>query len=155
MNDKNEYKGIFYDDNSERKYYEGGAHFSYEALVNILKNKKKQQIINENKAFIQKKEIDKENVLKQVQIVSRQKNFSMKNIFSCDNQVKKKIKKNNNNNANNDYNYDFKIKKINFLRNNVSKEKSLPKKKIKPKKKNMKQSNSVIQIGTSDKHKLK
>ena len=40
MNDKNEYKGIFYDDNSERKYYEGGAHFSYEALVNILKNLK-------------------------------------------------------------------------------------------------------------------
>lgn len=134
MNDKYEYKGIFYDDNSERKYYEGGAHFSYDALFNILKNIKKQQIINENKAFIQKKEIDKENVLKQVQIVSRQKNFSMKNIFSCDNQVKKKIKKNNNNNANNDYNYDFKIKKINFLRNNVSKEKSLPKKKIKPKK---------------------
>ena len=149
MNDKYEYKGIFYDDNSERKYYEGGAHFSYDALFNILKNIKKQQIINENKAFIQKKEIDKENVLKQVQIVSRQKNFSMKNIFSCDNQVKKKIKKNNNNNANNDYNCDFKIKKINFLRNNVSKEKSLPKKKIKPKKKNMNQSNSVIQIGTS------
>ena len=149
MNNKHEYKGIFYDDNSERKYYEGGAHFSYEALVNILKSIKKQQMINENKPFNQKKEIDKGNILKQVQIVSRQKNLSMKNIFSCDNQVKKNIKRNNNNIINNDYNYDFKIKKINFLRNNVSKEKSLPKKKIKPKKKNMNQSNSVIQIGTA------
>ena len=69
MNDKDEYKGIFYDDNSERKYYEGGAHFSYEALFNILKKIKKQQIINENKSFNQKNEIDKENALKQVQIM--------------------------------------------------------------------------------------
>ena len=33
MNNKNDYKGIFYEDNSERKYYEGGAHFSYSDLV--------------------------------------------------------------------------------------------------------------------------
>ena len=32
MDDKDEYKGIFYEDNSERNYYEGGAHFSYEEL---------------------------------------------------------------------------------------------------------------------------
>ena len=35
MNNRNDYKGIFYEDNSERKYYEGGAHFSYEALYQI------------------------------------------------------------------------------------------------------------------------
>jgi len=38
MNNINDYKGIFYEDNSERKYYEGGAHFSYEALYQILSN---------------------------------------------------------------------------------------------------------------------
>ena len=156
MNDKKEYKGIFYDDNSERKYYEGGAHFSYEELVNILKNIRNQQILNETKSSKIKKEkekeIDKENILNKGPIISRQKNFSMKNIFSCDNPIiKKKMKKNkDNNNINkekeNDYN--LKIKKINFLRNNVSKEKSQSKKKIKSKKKNMYQSNSVIQIAS-------
>ena len=132
MNDKDEYKGIFYEDNSERKYYEGGAHFSYEALVNTLNNIQKQQLLNENKnkSSNKKKEIDKENILKQVPIVSRQKNFSMKNIFSCDNQIiKNKIQKiNNNKKANNDNN-NMKIKKINFLRNNVSKEKKTWKRK--------------------------
>ena len=49
MNNRNDYKGIFYEDNSERKYYEGGAHFSYEALYQILSNIKKQQSLNENK----------------------------------------------------------------------------------------------------------
>ena len=158
MNDKNEYKGIFYDDNSERKYYEGGAHFSYEALVNILKNLKNQQLLNETKSSnikkekIKEKEIDKENILNKAPIVSRQKNFSMKNIFSCDNPIiKNKMKKNkdnNNNNINKENNFNLKIKKINFLRNNVSKEKSQSKKKIKSKKKNMYQSNSVIQIAS-------
>ena len=125
MNDKDEYKGIFYDDNSERKYYEGGAHFSYDALVNILKNLKKQQILNENKSVNQKseKEIDKDNILKQVSIINRQKNLSMKNIFNCE-----KTKKNNNN-IKQENNFNLKLKKINFLRNNVSKEKSMSKKK--------------------------
>ncbi len=163
MNDKDEYKGIFYDDNSERKYYEGGAHFSYEELVTILINIQKQQIINENKnkSLNKKSEIDKDSILKQVPIVSRQKNFSMKNIFSCDNQIiKNKIQKINNNNnnynnnnnnnkkINNNDNNNLKIKKLNFLRNNVSKEKSLSKKKSTSKKKNMNQSNSVIHLGS-------
>ena len=84
MNNRNDYKGIFYEDNSERKYYEGGAHFSYEALYQILKNIKKQQALNENKLINKEKEI-----IKQVPIISRQKNFSMRNIFSCDEQIKK------------------------------------------------------------------
>ena len=58
MNNRNDYKGIFYEDNSERKYYEGGAHFSYEALYQILKNIKKQQTLNENKLFNKEKEED-------------------------------------------------------------------------------------------------
>ena len=36
MNNRNDYKGIFYEDNSERKYYEGGAHFKYKDLYKIL-----------------------------------------------------------------------------------------------------------------------
>ena len=31
-----EYKGIFYNDNSEKRYYEGGAHFKYSDLVKAL-----------------------------------------------------------------------------------------------------------------------
>ena len=157
MNYKDEYKGIFYEDNSERKYYEGGAHFSYEELFTILINIQKKQIINEkkNKSLNKKNEINKECILKQVPIVSRQKNFSMKNIFSCDNQkIKNKIQKINNNNSNNNRkvnNFDInnlRIKKLNLLRNNVSKEKSLSKKKTTSKKKNMNQSNSVIHLGS-------
>ena len=120
MNNRNDYKGIFYEDNSERKYYEGGAHFSYEALYQILKNIKKQQTLNENKLINKEKEITR-----QVPIISRQKNFSMKNIFSCDEQIKKnKIKKknsgshisniNNNNNNNINQKKDLNLKKNKF-----------------------------------------
>ncbi len=32
----NDYKGIFYNDTSEKKYYEGGAHFNYKELCKRL-----------------------------------------------------------------------------------------------------------------------
>ena len=35
-----EYKGIFYGENTKHKYYEAGAHFSYFALVKALNDKK-------------------------------------------------------------------------------------------------------------------
>ena len=38
-----EYKGIFYNDNSEKIYYEGGAHFKYKDLVRELTFIKKQR----------------------------------------------------------------------------------------------------------------
>lgn len=38
-----EYKGIFYNDNSEKIYYEGGAHFKYKDLVRELSFIKKQR----------------------------------------------------------------------------------------------------------------
>ena len=38
------YKGIFYNEEKEKKYYEGGAHFKYSDLVNILIH-----LIHENK----------------------------------------------------------------------------------------------------------
>ena len=31
-----EYKGIYYNDNTEQQYYEGGAHFKYIELYRIL-----------------------------------------------------------------------------------------------------------------------
>ena len=31
-----EYKGIYYNDNAEQQYYEGGAHFKYIELYKIL-----------------------------------------------------------------------------------------------------------------------
>jgi hypothetical protein len=31
-----EYKGIYYNDNAEQIYYEGGAHFKYSELFQIL-----------------------------------------------------------------------------------------------------------------------
>jgi hypothetical protein len=36
VNKGNDYKGIFYNDNSEKKQYEGGAHFSYKDLYKRL-----------------------------------------------------------------------------------------------------------------------
>ena len=145
MNEKKEYKGIFYNNNSKQKYYEGGAHFSYEELVNILNNIKNQKIINENKAF-NKNEIDKEIILKKVPIISRQKNFSMKNIFSYDNRkMKNEINERNFNINNSIKDLNSIIKKINFIKNNTKRRKSLSKKKIKNKKKNMNQNNSDIQ----------
>ena len=32
----NEYKGIYYNDNTKQQYYEGGAHFKYNDLYKIL-----------------------------------------------------------------------------------------------------------------------
>ena len=31
-----EYKGIYYNDDKEQQYYEGGAHFKYKELYKIL-----------------------------------------------------------------------------------------------------------------------
>jgi hypothetical protein len=36
-NDMNNYKGIFYESIEEKKFYEGGAHFSYKDLFKKLK----------------------------------------------------------------------------------------------------------------------
>lgn len=38
MGDKNNFKGIFYNDNNEQKYFEGGAHFKYSELIKQLQN---------------------------------------------------------------------------------------------------------------------
>ena len=37
------YKGLFYNDQKQKKYYEGGAHFKYKHLVKVLEELKKKQ----------------------------------------------------------------------------------------------------------------
>ena len=59
-----EYKGIYYGDENEQKFYEGGAHFKYEALWQILELIVIQQTTNQSK---------------ELQSLKR-KNFSSKNI---------------------------------------------------------------------------
>ena len=38
-----EYKGIYYGDESERKFFEGGAHFKYSKLYKILEKLAKER----------------------------------------------------------------------------------------------------------------
>jgi hypothetical protein len=54
MDDDEEYKGIFYDKEEEQKFYEGGAHFSYIELYNVLEKFlkiKKEEKKNKKKGF--------------------------------------------------------------------------------------------------------
>jgi len=38
-----EYKGLYYNDNTEQQFYEGGAHFRYKDLCQILEELVKKQ----------------------------------------------------------------------------------------------------------------
>ena len=38
MLDVENYKGVYFGNENEQKYYEGGAHFKYKDLYNILEN---------------------------------------------------------------------------------------------------------------------
>jgi len=51
VNKANEYKGVFYNDNSEHKYYENGAHFQYYDLckrLNYLKKSRNEEEGNQS-----------------------------------------------------------------------------------------------------------
>ena len=57
-----EYKGIYYGDETEQKYYEGGAHFKYIKLYKILERiaRERNQIERQKKILsIRKKKIFK------------------------------------------------------------------------------------------------
>ena len=49
------YKGLFYNDQKEKHYYEGGAHFKYKHLVKILEDLKEKQDQKENERQIKNK----------------------------------------------------------------------------------------------------
>lgn len=51
-----EYKGIFYNDNSEKRFYEGGAHFRYSDLVKALSIIKKKTTLYKDSIEFQGKE---------------------------------------------------------------------------------------------------
>ena len=61
------YKGVYYNDTKEQKFYEGGAHFKFKDLFNILKVLggvlPEEDHINPSISFIKNKNNDKENIL--------------------------------------------------------------------------------------------
>ena len=113
----NHYKGIFYNQETEKKYYEGGAHFKYSDLVRELEkliektqmNNKVNYLMNSNsqKSVIKsegnkfKKIMPKENKLDKLLTLNNYKDiiiYNNKNIKAKENSISKQI-----------------LKKLNFL----------------------------------------
>ena len=108
----NNYKGIFYNQETEKKYYEGGAHFKYSDLVRELeklieetqKNNKVNYLVNSNsqKSVIKsegnkfKEIIPKENKLDKLLTLNNYKDiiiYNNKNIKTKENSIRKQILK--------------------------------------------------------------
>jgi len=108
----NNYKGIFYNQETEKKYYEGGAHFKYSDLVreleklieeNQMKNKvnhllnsnsQKSTIKSEGNKF--KEIVPKENKLEKLLTLNNYKDiiiYNNKNIKTKENSISKQILK--------------------------------------------------------------
>lgn len=51
-NELNNFKGMYYNDQHETKYYEGGAHFKYKELIKKLESIADNKIINDNTNII-------------------------------------------------------------------------------------------------------
>ena len=127
MQNKYEYKGIFYAKNdSNHKYYEGGAHFKYIDLYNILKTLSKKKSLSKTKKDIKKNSLSQgknnPNSNNNALSISKSKNKSSKNLLISENKTpmnflinfhKKKIINNNeenkslskSKNLNNSHNY--------------------------------------------------
>ena len=148
MQNKGEYKGLFYDKNdSTHKYYEGGAHFKYIDLFNALKNLSKKNSYSKtrkekNNSLSQgKNKINSNNNAS----TNKNKNKSSKNLLISDNRTpinflikfhKKNINSNEQNkslskskNLNNSHNHKYKnISKLGitqFLNLKVNNKKNL------------------------------
>ena len=108
----NNYKGIFYNQETEKKYYEGGAHFKYSDLVRELEkliektqmNNKVNYLMNSNsqKSVIKsegnkfKEIIPKENKLDKLLTLNNYKDiiiYNNKNIKTKENSIRKQILK--------------------------------------------------------------
>ena len=113
----NNYKGVFYKKETEKKYYEGGAHFKYSDLVrelqkiieetqmnnkiNYLINSNSQKIVNKSEENKFKEKIPKENKLEKLLTLNNYKDiiiYNNKNIKTKENSINKQM-----------------FKKINFL----------------------------------------
>ena len=116
MKENTEYKGIFYGENTSHKYFEGGAHFSYHALVKILSELQKTNFqLKQN----QDNEI-KENKKIEIPILAKHRNNSMSNLIQ--NKTDIKIEKQNFNNDiyNKSRNKNFSSTKNNYTNNNTN-----------------------------------
>ena len=108
----NNYKGIFYNQETEKKYYEGGAHFKYSDLVRELKklieetqmNNKVNYLVNSNsqKSIIKTEEnkfkeiIPKKNKLEKLLTLNNYKDiiiYNNKNIKTKENSISKQMLK--------------------------------------------------------------
>ena len=108
----NNYKGIFYNQETEKKYYEGGAHFKYSDLVRELKklieetqmNNKVNYLVNSNsqKSVIKTEEnkfkeiIPKKNKLEKLLTLNNYKDiiiYNNKNIKTKENSISKQMLK--------------------------------------------------------------
>jgi hypothetical protein len=147
MQNKYEYKGLFYAKNdSEHKYYEGGAHFKYIDLFNILKNLTKKNSYSKNKKEIKKNSLSQgknNNNSNYNMSTNKSKNKSLKNLLISENKTpinfvinfpKKKINNNEENkslskskNLNNSHNYNnaSKLGIIQFLNLKINNNKNL------------------------------
>ena len=108
----NNYKGIFYNQETEKKYYEGGAHFKYSDLVreleklieeNQMKNKVNHLLNSNSQKSIIKSEgnkfkeiVPKENKLEKLLTLNNYKDiiiYNNKNIKTKENSISKQILK--------------------------------------------------------------
>ena len=128
MQNKCEYKGLFYAKNdTNHKYYEGGAHFKYIDLYNILKILSKKKVYSKTKKEIKNNSLSQgkknPNSNNNLSSINKSKNKSSKNLLISENKTpinflinyhKKKLINNNNEenktvskskNLNNSHNY--------------------------------------------------
>lgn len=113
MEKSTQYKGIFYNHKSSHKFYEGGAHFSYNSLVKILneikdklnKNRDKENdsnlTLSNNEKDLEKKEEKIEIKKISIPLLNKQKNKSMTSLLN-DNKIFTKIKNEKLQRSNND-----------------------------------------------------
>ena len=112
-----EYKGIFYNDNSEKKYYEAGAHFRYKDLVRELTFIKKQRESHTTSlSSLSTNDIRTQSPLKKSLVIHKLPNRKENSIGrNVQNKTKKIIYKNNQTNSINSYR-----EKIPLINNNIN-----------------------------------
>lgn len=124
-----EYKGIFYNDNSEKKYYEGGAHFKYKDLVRELTFIKKQRESHTTSlSSLSTNDIRTQSPLKKSLVIHKLPNRKENNSLGRNlnqNNTKKIIYKNNQTNIINSYR-----EKIPLINNNINSRNNIQQSKV-------------------------
>ena len=123
-----EYKGIFYNDNSEKKYYEGGAHFRYKDLVRELTFIKKQRESHTTSlSSLSTNDIKTQSPLKKSLIIhklpNRKENSQERNVEQSS--TRRVIYKNNQTNSINSYREKMPLINNNINSRNMTKQKKV------------------------------